>query len=333
MKAVMLDGKVHVTTVPDPELLPESVRIRVHVAAVTGLDLDVVYGTVLFHGTPGIGFVGTVEAVEGGAARGLLGRRVVGRSSFGCGVCDSCRTGAEFRCADRVRPGQLGAPGAHAEQIVLPARAVLPVPDSVRDEAAALLPFLAGVYSGIQRSDLPQWANILVVGDGGIGLLAALAYAEAGYTVTVRGKHGNRFDLCRRHNIHFNLVTDEPEVRGHRPGRFGPALISYPYVVEATGDSSGWDAALALVNPGGTVFMLTSCNDGVPRPLAAVQEKNVRVIGLREGSLEAALAIVAGGLFDPAEVVTTVFPLDHAVEAYAKARTTGEWIALLRMSD
>jgi L-iditol 2-dehydrogenase len=223
--------------------------------------------------------------------------------------------------------------GSHAEKIVLPVRAVLPVPDGVSDESAALLPFLAGVYSAIARSDLPMWANILVVGDGGIGLLAALAFAAAGYTVTVRGKHGNRFDLCRRHSIHFNLVTDEPEVRGHRPGRFGPALISYPFVIEASGHSSGWDAALALVNPGGTVFVLSSCNDGVPRPLAGVQEKNVRVMGLREGPLESALAIVSDGLFDPSEVITSVFPLEHAAEAYAKARASQEWIPLLRMQD
>ena len=53
-------------------------------------------------------------------------------------------------------------------------------------------------------------------------LAPAIAYARAGYTVTARGKHGNRFDLLRRHNVHFNLVTDDAEIRGTRPGRFGP---------------------------------------------------------------------------------------------------------------
>jgi threonine dehydrogenase-like Zn-dependent dehydrogenase len=333
MKAVLIDEGPHVEQVPDPALTEGTVLVRVHVSAITGMDIDVIRGRKLYRGSPGSGFVGTIIDAEGREARRLIGCRVVGRSSYGCGHCDSCRAGSEYRCVDRVRPGHLGMSGAHAEKVVLPTRAVVPIPETISDAAGALLPMLAGVYSGLWRANLPNWTNILVVGDGGMGLLAALAYASAGYTVTVRGKHGNRFDICRRHNIHFNLVTDDPEVRGQRPGRFGPALVSYPYIVEATGHASGWDAALSLASPGATVFMLSSCLDGVPRPLSPVQEKNLQIIGLREGPIEPVLQIVASGLFDPAEVVTTTFDLDDAPEAYAKAATHREWIPLLRMAS
>lgn len=332
MRAVVMDPDPRVAEVATPELGVGEARIRVHVAALTGLDRDVVSGRVPFQGTPGTSFVGTVEAVDGAEHRGLIGKRVVSHGSYGCAECDVCRAGAHYRCADRARPGFSVASGGHADQVLLPARALVPVPASMDDEAAALVPLVASVFSSIPRAELPTWTNVLVIGDGGIGLLAAMAHAAAGYTVTVRGKHGDRFDLLRKHNIHFNLVTDEAEVSGSRPGRFGPALVSYPYVVEATGRPSGWDAALSLASVGGTVLLLSSCADGTPRPLQAVQDKNLRVVGLREGPLEPALSIVAQGWLDPTEVVTSRHDLSDAPDAYRRSESPKEWISLLRMT-
>ena len=159
------------------------------------------------------------------------------------------------------------------------------------------------------------------------------AYACAGYTVTVRGKHGDRFDLLRRHNINFNLVDDEGEVDGLRPGRFGPALMSYPYVVEASGDPSGWNAAVELVSPGGSVLLMSSCCDGAPRTVSRIQEKNIRVFGLREGSIASALSIVEEGLFDPSEVVSSVVDFQNVLDAYRRARASDAWLVLLRMRN
>ena len=210
-------------------------------------------------------------------------------------------------------------------------RAVVPVPSDMTDEAAVLIPMLAGIFGGIARAQLPSWTNVLVIGDGGVGLLAAIAFSSAGYTVTMRGKHGNRFDLLRRHNINFNLVNDDSEIDGSRPGRFGPALMSYPYVIEASGHSSGWAAAAELVSPGGTVFQLSSCQDGVPRPVVRIQQKNARVLGLREGPIDAAIEIVLEGLFDPTHVISRVFDFSEVQRAYEHILRGDEWVTLLHM--
>ena len=332
MKAVLVDESVQVTEMPDPGLLEGGLRIRVLVSAVTGLDVDVATGRRSYHGIPGSSFVGLVEEARGEEARSLVGKRVVGRANHGCGVCDACRTGDDYRCRDRVRPGLYGAPGAHAQYVHLPARAVAPVPEGVSDEAAALALPVSAILEALTRGELPRWTNVLVVGDGGMGMLSALSLASAGYTVTLRGNHGERFDLLRRHGIHFNLATDQDEVMGMRPGRFGPALASYPFVFEVTGHASGWDAATRLVSPGGSLYVLSSFQDGVPRPLTEIVEKNVRVIGLRQGALEPVLRILAAGLFDPTEVVSRIYPLDQAPEAYQRTQDRRDRMALLRMS-
>lgn len=318
----------------DPRSLhPGELRVSVIASPVTGLDRDVARGLADFRGVPGTAFVGRVVDAEGADAARLLGRRVIGRGSWGCAVCDPCTSGFEENCSDRRIPGLRGADGGHADEIVLPARAVLPVDSRLTDEAAALLPLIAPWFAAIDRGQLPDWTNVLVIGDGGIGLLAAAAIASAGYTVTVRGRHGDRFDFLRQFRANFNLVGDEFEREGLRPGRYGPALMSYPYVVDASGDASGWAAAVELVAPGGAIFMASSALDRTPRPVHRVQEKAARVIGMREGLLEATMEIVATGLFDPTGVITSVHPFDDALGAYRRAETPREWIPLLAMKD
>lgn len=331
MKAVMVDGHPQLFELPVNPLEEGMIRVKVSMAAITGLDLDVIDGRVRFPGVPGNAFVGEVKDAQGARVRHWIGQRVLARGSYGCGHCEVCANAQEHLCVDRVIPGRVGASGGHAEEVILPSHAVVPVPATVSDEKAVLAPMLAGVYDGILRSNLPEWTNILVIGDGGAGLLASIALADAGYTVTVRGKHGDRFDLLRRHNINFNLVHDDVEIDGLRPGRFGPALMSYPYVVEASGHSSGWNAAVGLVAPGGTLMMMSSCADGVPRSVERVQQKNFRVVGLREGALDVALQVIEQSLFDPSEIVTAVVDFQHAIDAYRRARTSDDWLVLLRM--
>jgi threonine dehydrogenase-like Zn-dependent dehydrogenase len=88
-----------------------------------------------------------------------------------------------------------------------------------------------------------------------------------------------------------------------------------------------------LVAPGGAIFMGSSALDRTPRPVQRVQEKAARVIGMREGMLEATMEIVGSGLFDPTGVITSVHPFGQAVEAYRRAETSREWVPLLTMND
>lgn len=328
----MMDRQLQVAELHTPGLQENSLRIRVLLSLISGLDIDIESGRRSYTGIPGTSFVGVVEDARELSDRRLLGRRVIAKPIYGCGICDACRMGHDDRCRDRVRPGLFGASGGHAEYVNLPARAVVTVPDGVDDEAAVLAPLVAAIYESISRGKLPRWTNVLVVGDGGMGMLTALSLASAGYTVTLRGKHGDRFDLLRRHGIHFNLATEDDELLGERPGRFGPALANYPYVFEVTGKPSGWNAATRLVSPGGSIFELSSFQDGIPRSLTSVFERNIRVLGMRQGPLEPILSIFESGLFDPTEGVGRSYSLEEGPLAYQHVREHKERLALLRIS-
>lgn len=315
-----------------PPLMAGQARVRVRASAITGLDRDVIRARTGFRGIPGHTFVGEVVEAEGPSARDWIGRRVIARGSWGCSVCDACAAGLQERCASPCVPGRSGADGAHAEEIVVPIAALAALDPVITDEAGVLVPVLAGVLQTIVRADLPAWTNVLVVGDGGTGLLASTLLARSGYTVTLNGRHGDRFDLVRRHRVNFVLTADDGE-GAWRPGRIGPTPMRYPVVVDASGCAEGWQDCLELASPGATVFVLSSMCDGVPRPVERVQEKSLRLMGVREGPVEPAMAVVAGGLFDPTEVIRRIDRFDDALLAYDAAEKKTNWMSVLRMVD
>lgn len=333
MRSILVDSAgVHWSRTERRALLPGEVRIKVRAAAITGLDRDVVSGRIPFTGTPGHAFVGQVTEVEDPAYGNLLGRRVIPRGMWGCGNCDVCRVGLQDMCGDPRIPGLRGANGGHSEQVVMPASAVAPLDEVLTDEAAVLVPLTAGILNCITRAQMPEWTNVLVIGDGGAGLVAGCLLSAAGYTVTVHGRHGDRFNLLRRYRVNFVLSSDDSET-AWRTGRIGPTPMRYPIVVDASGTPDGWQTCLDLVTPGGSLLMLSSAADGVPRPVERIQEKGVRVYGVRSGFLEAAMAIIASGHFDPTAVFRRVEPFDEALDAYERAGQREHWMTLLRMVD
>ena len=72
---------------------------------------------------------GTVSAVGAGVDDIWLGRRVTGDTMLGCGHCQRCRAGRHNVCANRLEIGIRGGwPGALAEQLAVPAVALLACP-------------------------------------------------------------------------------------------------------------------------------------------------------------------------------------------------------------
>ena len=67
------------------------------------------------------------------------GQRVLSYGQVTCGECRPCREGFEYRCR---RPQVMGMTrqGGFAEKIAVPAGCLVPVPDAVTDEIAAIVP-------------------------------------------------------------------------------------------------------------------------------------------------------------------------------------------------
>ena len=187
MKAVVLkdfggvDNLIYEET-PTPEVGANDVRIRLHMAAVNHLDIDVRKGVsglpvTLPHilGTEG---AGEVAAVGDAVTTLEPGDRVATFAIQACGHCANCRSGQENTCLNlQTLGGSLR--GTYAEYVKVDARQPVPLPDDLSFETA-----VAGFKFGVAHEALALTAKlrrgetILVTGAGGGVGSSAVQYAK-----------------------------------------------------------------------------------------------------------------------------------------------------------
>lgn len=254
------ERKVKVEQIPVPTPSPGGVVVEVAYCGICGTDLHMVMdgwgrpGTVYGHELSG-----TVVAV-GREVDGLRpGDRVACGPGPGCGSCTACAEGRPNLC--RARPDYVApdAPGAFARFKSLSAGCAYPLPEGLDLRAAALVEPLAVAVHGAARSGARPGDRALVSGAGPIGVLTAVALARAGCEVTVSEPAEARRALAAGLGVDA-VAPDELE----RPS-LATSLAERPYrlAVECSGSAEAAEAALGLLDRGGTLVL---AGTGMRRP-------------------------------------------------------------------
>ena len=181
---------------------PLDVRVRLAAAGVCHSDLSLARGVLRQRVPAVLGHEGAGTVCEVGAAVNALsvGDRVLLIWAPPCRECWFCRSGEPWLCeraldaagqpyatvdGEPVYPG-LGTAAFGAETVV-PARAVLPLPDDIAFETAALLgcAVLTGVGAVTNTARVRAGDSVLVLGLGGVGLAAVQGARLAGATPVI----------------------------------------------------------------------------------------------------------------------------------------------------
>jgi L-iditol 2-dehydrogenase len=289
-------GDLRVEDVPQPEPGPGDVLVRVEVALTDGTDAKAFRRghPLLLAETPspfGHEFCGFDLAT---------GRRVVAANSAPCGECAPCRRGDETLC-ENLEPF---LNGAYAELLVVPARIaernLLPVPDGLAPEVAAMVEPLACCLRGIERAEVEAGQTVAVLGPGPIGLMLCAAARDAGANVVSVGGRPRRRELAKEF--------------GAMPGDGAGADV----VVEAVGNADAWQDALELVRPGGTVVFFGGREVAVDTFQFHYQELTVRgAFHHTPRHVRAALAFLASGAYPWERLVTHQVELEQVAGLFA----------------
>lgn len=314
MIAIVFDGQLRaVRDHPVPEALENEALVKVLLAGICNTDLEITRGYMGFRGVIGHEFVGVVEKA---GERDLVGKRVVGEINCGCGLCGYCLKGLRSHCPERKVLGILGKDGALAEYLTLPLENLHPVPENVTDQEAVFTEPLAAAFQITEQVHVRPTDRVLVMGDGKLGLLAAMVLGLSSNDVTLLGKHENKLRIARERNIKTMLPDDLPQE--------GPkGAKTYDMVVEATGRAEGFQNALRLVRPRGNIVLKSTVAQGREMNLAPLVIDEVTVTGSRCGPFGPALSALARGLVDVRPLITGIYPFERAEEAFKKAGQRG----------
>ena len=316
MHALVWDGRALRldTAYAIPQADDASALVRVHLAGICATDLQIFQGYMGFQGIPGHEFVGAVS--EGPAA--LLGQRVVGEINFACGRCTLCAQGLGRHCPTRRVMGILRADGSFAEYVSVPVANLHPVPDGVADEAAVFTEPLAAAFEILEQVHVPPGADVVVLGDGKLGLLCAQVLHSTGAHVCVVGKYPYKLSLLHQLGISTVVLSDwQPR----------PADV----VVEATGSTTGLQLAMTILRPRGTLVLKSTVATAHALSLAPLVINEITVIGSRCGRFPPALQALAQQRVTVAPLIDRIYPLTEGLAAVAHAARPGTLKILLRM--
>lgn len=176
----------------------------------------------------------------------MKGQRVTVNPLVTCGDCQFCREGRENICQSRQIISMPPRQGAFAQQLVMPSRNLVAVPDRVAIEHAALAEPLAVCWHAVRLGaralfgPLDQ-ARCLVQGGGAIGVGSALSlWAMGARDVTVAEPNPLRHGVLKQ--LATFDVCDPAQVSG-----------AFDLVIDCVGISHTRRAASALARAGGVI--------------------------------------------------------------------------------
>ena len=304
MRALVFDGELKLTEHPMPTPKAGEALVKVLAAGVCNTDIEITRGYMNFQGIPGHEFVGLVEH---SANPQLLGKWVVGEINCVCHQCQYCRMEMPHHCLNRGTIGIFNRPGAFAEYIALPEENLHLAPNNIRDDVAVFTEPLAAAFRITEQVALSKDDRIIVLGDGKLGQLVAQVLWLYSKNLLCVGKHDWKLALLKDLGIK-TATNNDPLERGA------------DIVVEATGSYTGFNRALELVRPEGTLILKTTIAHPTALDMSAPVINEIKILGSRCGPFRPALEALSMGTVEVRPMISESFsPARRGRRAPARA--------------
>lgn len=313
------DQRIEVGDVEAKPPAAGEVTIRVAYNGICGTDLHIVQGhmdtRVDMPAVIGHEMSGVISAIGSDVDSLTPGQPVTVMPLRWCGECASCRAGHQHIC-QRLDFVGIDSPGALQEQWTVPASLVVPLPEGVSLEHAALVEPLAVAVHDVRRSRLAAGETAVVIGGGPIGQLIAVVARAVGAEVILAEPDAARRAFAAQQGT---IVVDpiEGDLAAVVEERTGGAGADVVFEVAGT-RGTALDATRHARTRGRVVFVAIH-PEPVPVDLHRIFWRELEVLGARvyeREDFEHAIELLASGVVPADALITRVVPLDDASEAF-----------------
>ncbi len=318
MRASVLvrQGVIEVQERPVPVPAEDEVLVRVASVGVCGSDVHYYQ-----HGRIGDFVVeqplvlghevsGRVVAVGRDVPASRVGERVAVEPQRPCRRCRQCKAGRLNLCPHMRFYATPPVDGAFCDYVTAPADMAHEVPDTMSDDAAALLePFSVGLWAAHKAGTTPG-DRVLVAGAGPIGAMVAQAVRARGAADVV--------------------VTDFVDSRRERITSFGATRALHPVddadeiaalgadaFVDCSGATPAVLAGIRAVRPGGAAVLVGMGADEMPVPVSLVAAREITLTGVFRyvDTWPRGVELFRAGAVDLDGMVTARYPLERVEDA------------------
>lgn len=253
---------------------------------------------------------GRIVAVGSEVPPARVGERVAIEPQKPCRRCRECRAGHYNLCPKMEFYTTPPIDGCFARYCVIRAEYAHHVPDSMSDEAAALLEPLSVAITTMRKARIVPGSSILIAGAGPIGIICAQtarAFGAAEIIVT---------DLVVERRARA-LQYGATRVLDPRQVDIAAAGLDVNAFVDASGAPPAVQSGIRAVRPGGAAVLVGMGSSEMVLPVEHIQNFEVTVTGIFRyaDTWPVAIHLVSSGLVDLDSLVTGRFDLEHVADA------------------
>ncbi|HXS68059.1 MAG TPA: alcohol dehydrogenase catalytic domain-containing protein [Candidatus Polarisedimenticolia bacterium] len=336
MRAAVYRGpnQLRTETVPVPRIGRNELLVQVAACGVCPTDIKKIqYGTVPPPRVFGHETAGTIVKIGAGplTKRFKIGDRVALHHHVPCLDCHFCRHHAFAQCAQYKRTGITAgfepAGGGFAEYVrvmpfVLPGVVKIPAKNSF--EEGAMLEPVNTVLKAVKRLTLLPGDNILVAGQGPIGLMFTRLLQLRGMNVLATDLLDSRLRLAKKFGAKWMLNAGQASskvlpasCRQIHPASLDAAILAVP-------SDAALQHAFQLVRGAGQILLFAHTKRGamteVDLASVCVDEKDLLGSYSADFTLQKEVAgLVFSGQLDIRPLITHRFPLEKTADAIALA--------------
>ena len=334
MRASVLDSahalRLEERAVPSPAA--DEVLIKVGAVGVCGSDVhyfregrigDFVVEQPMVLGHEAGGMIVAVGAVVDPAR---IGQRVSIEPQRSCRVCSYCKSGEYNLCPEIEFYATPPIDGAFAQYVTIQADFAYEIPDSMSDNAAALLEPLSVGIAAVQKAKITVGSSVLIAGAGPIGIIAAqVAKAFGAERVIVTDPAPGRRELALRLGATYAYDPSDPAAVDLRVNAF----------IDASGVSPAIRAGIRSVLPGGAAVLVGMGEDDMVLPVSVITSREIVVTGIfrYHNTWPTAIHLVTSGQVDLDSLVSDVFTLDEVEAALEVNATPSSMKHVVRPND
>ncbi|WP_458114236.1 NAD(P)-dependent alcohol dehydrogenase [Arthrobacter sp. R1-13] len=330
MRASVLrrQGDMAMETLPLPKLDADQVLVQVAAVGVCGSDVhyyehgrigDYVVDHPLILGHE---LSGRIAAVGTAVDPFRIGQRVAVEPQRPCRTCKQCKAGRYNLCPDIEFYATPPIDGAFAEYVAIQSDFAYHIPDSVSDEAAALIePLSVGLWA-CERADIKPGSRVLIAGAGPIGIIAAQAARAFGAAeIYVSDIAEDRLAFALEHGATHALNPKTDTVEG----------LDVDAFIDASGAPQAVRSGIKAVSPAGRVILVGLGADDVELPVSYIQNREIWLSGVFRytNTWPLAIQLIADGKLDLDILVTGRFPLTESEDALKAGKQTGQLKAVV----
>lgn len=330
MKAVQLvahsiPGGFQLSDLPNLKPAPDQVVVRVKACGLNRLDLWAEQGELPVRmqlpRTLGSEIAGDILELGADVDDWRIGDRVAVQSNLFCGNCEFCLRGDESICLNGKLLG-IDVDGGFAEQVVVPARALVPIPPDVdyTTSAAMTLAGSTAMHMLTNRVEVRSSDWVLIIGGAsGVGSYGIQIARQLGAHVITTGSTEQKREFAR--NLGANHVVDSNDPGWTGEVRKITGKRGVDLVLEHVGGKV-LEQCFNCLARGGTVV---TCGATAGReiqmnlwPFFVKQQSLIGSYGRNRQDLRATLNWAALGRLRP--TLHQTFPLDRTSDAFERLR-------------